>query len=164
MRPFFARVHMTDGCWVWLGALSKGYGIVQRGGKRHYAHRYAYERAVGPIPEGLELHHVCENPRCVRPDHLVPVTRKNHPGNTADIRRSITHCPKGHPYSGDNLYVWRDKRGRPHRKCRTCQRARNRRQRRKGEVSVGVDALALSPSPPSLSAGNPPCLPGPFPP
>jgi len=62
----------STACFVWQGAMT-GLGYGKFGGNR-MAHRIAYQRAYGAIPEGLELDHLCSNPACVRPDHLEPVT------------------------------------------------------------------------------------------
>jgi hypothetical protein len=62
-------------CWVWNGTLTvKGYGRASRGGRPRAAHRLVYEKHVGPIPEGLQLDHLCGVRECVNPDHLEPVT------------------------------------------------------------------------------------------
>lgn len=62
-------------CWIWQrGATPFGYGGKYIDGRRIYAHRWYYEQAKGPIPEGLSLDHLCRNPRCVNPDHLEAVT------------------------------------------------------------------------------------------
>lgn len=66
------------GCWNWTGALTKGYGRIKVGGRTRIAHRVVYERLVGPIPEGLHLDHLCVNPRCIRPEHLEPVTTREN--------------------------------------------------------------------------------------
>lgn len=67
-------VDEPTGCWVWQRAITyKGYGALNRDGTGA-AHRWYYERHVGPIPEGLTLDHLCRNKRCVNPEHLEPVT------------------------------------------------------------------------------------------
>ena len=73
---FWTRVVMTDECWLWTGAkTTAGYGSLGMGNRRTgYAHRYAYSILVGPVPDGLELDHLCRVRHCVRPDHLEPVT------------------------------------------------------------------------------------------
>lgn len=62
--------HMTTPCWVWTGAYLRGYGEFKLAGRRHLAHRVAWEMANGPIPDGLWVLHKCDNPPCVREDHL----------------------------------------------------------------------------------------------
>ena len=64
----------TSGCWLWTGAVDLGgYGIHWVGdGKSHRAHRFAFERLRGPIPEGMTLDHLCEVKSCVNPTHLDP--------------------------------------------------------------------------------------------
>lgn len=75
------RLYVVDeatGCWLWSGSISStGYGTqyIHRSSGRHtlLAHRWMYERKVGPIPEGLDIDHLCQTKRCVNPDHLEPV-------------------------------------------------------------------------------------------
>lgn len=64
-------------CWVWTGARKTGgYGTVRKNdGRRKFsysAHRASYEEFVGPIPDGLELDHLCRNRLCINPSHLEP--------------------------------------------------------------------------------------------
>lgn len=75
----FRRFYVVSesGCWTWIGSTqSRGYGSFCPGGKSRscLAHRWSYERHVGPIPAGLTIDHVCRNRRCVNPAHLEPVT------------------------------------------------------------------------------------------
>jgi hypothetical protein len=67
------------GCWLWTGATLRGYARF----KTKTAYRFAYEHLVGPIPEGLDIDHLCRVKACVNPDHLEPVTRK------VNIRRGV---------------------------------------------------------------------------
>src|SRR5882757_480341 len=74
-------VKQEDGCWIWQGPPSNaGYGSYNVHNDRTYiAHRYVYELHKGPVPDGLDLDHLCMVKMCVNPDHLEPVTRKeNH--------------------------------------------------------------------------------------
>lgn len=72
-------------CWEWTGVINHaGYGTLLVKGRRKQAHRYTYERLVGPIPDGLVIDHLCRNTRCVNPEHLEPVP---HPEN---VRRGVT--------------------------------------------------------------------------
>lgn len=124
-----------SGCWEWTAAVqSNGYGRVWYNGKVQYAHRVMYERNVGTIKEGMDLDHLCRNRKCVNPDHLEQVTRSENlkrgetGENIAEPLRKKTHCPKGHPYSGDNLRLYG---GRRH--CRACARNRHNHSKNGGE-------------------------------
>lgn len=140
LRRFEAKfTESPSGCWEWNAAIdAAGYGrfSVRIGPTRadyrmKLAHRVSYETFVGPIPDGLDIDHLCRNRKCVNPEHLEPVTRSEN------LRRSPlmgaaslakTHCPGGHEYSGDNTRV--NKSG--SRSCRVCERARNREKARAG--------------------------------
>jgi HNH endonuclease len=65
-------------CWIWLGAVTKGYGRVYKGDRNLMAHKVAFELTNGPVPNDLELDHLCRETLCVNPDHLEPVTRKTN--------------------------------------------------------------------------------------
>lgn len=87
-------------CWEWQAGLAArgGYGQYRGdAGVPKHAHREAWERMVGPIPEGRELDHLCRNPLCVNPDHLEPVTHAENMRRTRGTRPAVTHCRNGHP-------------------------------------------------------------------
>lgn len=124
---FWFRVDKSGDCWTWSAARGAGkfdYGYFWTDGKKLVkAHRYAYALANGPIPEGMVICHRCDNPPCVRPDHLFLGTQKD---NIHDMdakgrgRRPTrrTHCPKGHPYDEANTALRTDGA----QACRTCRK------------------------------------------
>lgn len=125
-----AAIQYTDGCWVWrLRLTDAGYARTSIDGQQVYVHRWTYERIYGPIPDGLEIDHLCRNRACVRPSHLEAVTHRVNTlrGETIPAARAAqTSCVQGHPYDEANTYVW-PKDGT--RRCRACGRENNRRRR-----------------------------------
>lgn len=118
----------NSGCWLWFGATNpKGYGNVAVKGRTVGAHRLSYEEFVGPIPDGLDLDHLCRMPCCINPAHLEPVTRRENVirGNVPKVcgahELAKTHCPSGHEYTEENT-----RRYRGSRYCKECNRARLR--------------------------------------
>lgn len=111
-------------CWVSDRATQpNGYTKITLDGRTMLTHRVAYEEWRGPIADGLQIDHLCRVRACCNPDHLEPVTPQVNSlrGNSVSgLASRRTHCPKGHPLSGDNLYRRRDKP--THRGCLTCRR------------------------------------------
>lgn len=122
IRRFWSRVTRTGYCWEWTGAKANGYGRVAWRGRVVAAHRLAYELRVGPIPDGLELDHLCRNRGCVRPDHLDPVTGRVNKLRGKGVSAAFAgrdQCKNGHELTPENVYLWRNAR-----LCRTCRASR----------------------------------------
>ncbi len=133
--------NLEGSCHVFRGGkTAAGYGRVSINDKECYSHRYVWERDVGPIPEGLEIDHRCRNRACCNVKHLRAVTHKvnlteNSVGACWQIHAAKTHCPQGHPYSPENTRLYKNKRGWNCRSCRTCTRARNRKQKLRAKLA-----------------------------
>ncbi len=140
---FWAQVNKDSGifvlingesseCWTWEGHLEVGYGRVSVNSERIGAHVLSYTWAKGPIPEGLEIDHLCRTRHCVRPEHLEAVTCQINllrGEGVAGQNFRKTQCPNGHPYD-----LERNSRG--DRVCTACLRENTRRWRlkQKGEL------------------------------
>ncbi len=125
---FWEKVDYEEGsCWIWIGArIPEQYGSFGVGGKQYGAHRISFmihnpdENIIG-----LDVHHVCNNPPCVNPSHLLAVSRREHirdltPNNPVYQKARQDQCWRGHPLTGDNLHAYTDKNGQAHRQCRKC--------------------------------------------
>lgn len=135
----FAKLEPTPtGCLEFAGKRNRqGYGYLSLGPRenRKYirAHRLAWELNNGPIPEGLDLCHRCDNPPCCNPEHLFPGTRLDNMRDMAQKGRgrnaNRTHCKRGHEYTPENTYLRTDGSGGA-RRCKTCRTEDSRRQRK----------------------------------
>ena len=137
LQRFLEKIDIREGsdCIWWSGSTkTMGYGklgIGGRSGKEVFAHRLSYQWFIGPIPDGMQIDHICKNRACVNPSHLRIVTPRENKvfnSNSASAKNALkTHCPKGHPLFGDNLVRRLRKRGWS-RECKAC--TTNARQRR----------------------------------
>jgi hypothetical protein len=131
------KVEKTESCWNWTGAISNnGYGKIGTGGRDgmdEYVHRITYRWAKGPIPEGMEIDHLCRNRRCCNPDHLeaVPPRVNSLRGEAPNVvLYREQRCIHGHDLTPENTYYINEKgRGRVAR-CRTCRQAASSRWKR----------------------------------
>ena len=152
MRRFWSKVDQRgpDDCWPWTaGQNSQGYGGFHPApGVTVLAHRWAYEDAVGPIPEGQHVDHTCHNDAgcppgpcehrlCCNPAHLEPVAPGENVNRSHNSNLRKTHCPRGHEYTPENtrLQVLATT---TRRSCLTCARENDRlrapRRRRKESI------------------------------
>ena len=120
---FWEKVDKSGDCWEWTASLDDGgYGRFWLGAPERRvtkAHKAVWERENGPVPDDLELDHLCHNRKCVRLDHLEPVTHKI---NVMRGRTPQRFCVNGH----DTYAV-----GRAGRHCRECTRVWARQYRRR---------------------------------
>lgn len=108
-------------CWEWIGTkIVAGYGIIIINCKHIRTHRFIYEYYYGEINLNLEIDHLCRNKICSNPNHLEQVTHKENSlrgiGPTA-INSRKTHCKRGHEFTTQNTFIYKNN---PRRGCRKC--------------------------------------------
>jgi hypothetical protein len=148
---FWAKVNKTETCWLWTGAKDarRGYGSISVNGRSVGVHRVSYEMHKGPIPDGLEIDHLCRVRSCVNPDHLRAVTqRENTLAGTSfsAINAKRTECVNGHEFTPENTYTYvrsDSATGNLGRLCRTCLRINDRRYKER-ETIAAFDAPAVA--------------------
>lgn len=147
-KRLWSKVTYGPGCWTWQRANDgRGYGVIGTGVGNGVdkAHRVAYRLAKGPIPAGMGILHSCDNPACVRPDHLRPGTQRENARDMVERGRHYTPfkthryvrpksptCVHGHAFDEANTTIGAD----GSRNCRACRRAISARYRqRRAEAS-----------------------------
>ena len=121
-------------CQIHQGALNwGGYGVIRRMGRNWLRHRWEYTQVHGPIPDGLQLDHLCKVTACFEVSHLEAVTpaentRRSTAGQKTGAQHAArTHCPKGHAY--DEVNTYRPPGNPNHRMCKACGVESRRNQR-----------------------------------
>ena len=127
---FLEFVKKTHSCWIWKGhILWDGYGQFRGyNSLKMRAHRFSFEYYKHKIPEGMQVLHTCDNPKCVNPEHLFIGTHKDNMHDMTmkgrNVNSSKTHCKHGHEFTEENTYHRPDREGRC---CMMCRRAADKR-------------------------------------
>lgn len=148
----FSVPEPNSGCYLWLGALSTdGYAQISHNGRNRNAHIIAYELAKGPVPDGLQIDHLCRIRCCVNPDHLEAVTSQiNNIRGLAPMavrERNAQNYSPTCPYGHTDIVRSVRKDGRLQKECRTC---RNERRRLKCQTVGEVGHMMEPPHPDQL--------------
>lgn len=130
------QVNYETGCWEWTAGSRDGlYGgfVLATSPDRKFkcigAHVWSYEYFNGPVPSGCEVHHKCENTKCVRPDHLEALVEQVHiaiSGGCCAQYAMRLYCKRGHMVVGDNIRWTLASNGKRFRRCIQCDRIENR--------------------------------------
>lgn len=131
---FFSKVNKTDGCWEWTAhTLYNGYGRFSIHGKTSYSHRVSWLIEHGEWPSSHVMH-TCDNPACVRPDHLSlgNMTTNMHDRDVKErqYRNSKTHCRHGYEFAVNPEISTR----RTAKDCLVCEIQRNYSRNAKPET------------------------------
>lgn len=78
MEYIRTQVHVEGECWVWKKKTKNPYGSIDIDGKHLLVHRVVWKLVNGPVPEGLDVLHTCDNPPCCNPKHLFVGTAKDN--------------------------------------------------------------------------------------
>lgn len=130
-----AVINWETGCWEWIANIDpRGYARIKVDGRKAKSHRVSYEMTYGPIPDGLQIDHLCRVRHCINPAHLEAVTGVENTlrgtGLTA-VNARKTHCIRGHEFTPENTYRVGNGRGGFGRGCRACLRMYDANRRAK---------------------------------
>lgn len=125
---FLSKIRRDEsGCHLWTGSINRyGYGEFRMRTINKAAHRYAWERAHGPIEGDMTVDHICCVRHCVNLEHLRLMTLADNVRRGRNrARAEATHCGYGHEWTDENTYEYRGQR-----QCRACNKRRNSARRR----------------------------------
>lgn len=119
-------INQETQCWLWQGPQTpNGYGKHRRGPghKERVIHRITWEHYRNqPVPDGMQLDHLCRERLCCNPDHFEAVTPSENTMRQNHHARNRTHCPQNHEYTPENTRITPAGK----RSCRECNRNRKK--------------------------------------
>lgn len=129
-------VAKREDCWLWAGPLANGYGRLYSGKHDSYpAHKVLYEEQNGPVPDGLELDHLCRVRVCINPEHLEAVTHAENLARRTNIIKEF--CKRGHRFTPDSVRTQKDPvSGKIRRQCKICVNMRSYAPADSGKANV----------------------------
>lgn len=155
---FRDNIDASEECWLWTGPLNDaGYGRVYFNKRQTRAHIMAYTLLIGPVPDGLELDHLCRVRRCANPEHLEPVTHGENMRRAFAARTEARNgvCPAGrHVIAEVGEYLWACGK-----KCKACHRERNASGTLRSKLVCGQGHPRTPDNTIIRRAGNPACKP-----
>lgn len=132
---FWLLVDKTDGCWNFQGYVSPhGYGRYALAGQR-WAHRVSWLLSGRVLLPGFVLDHICENRRCVNPEHLQQITQYENTHNHGASNALKLTCPHGHSYAQFGRVRALGGRYGIQRICTECDRIRAAQRREKARTA-----------------------------
>lgn len=139
-EEFFNRIKISakSDCWEWTGTFSgTGYGKIMLNGVLYSSHRLSYSLFFGEIKNGLYICHSCDNRKCVNPAHLWAGTQSDNLWDMSakgrNVQQKKTHCPKGHEYSKENIYIRKNRNG---RECKECLLINSRKKYYRNRLKI----------------------------
>lgn len=138
-EAFLLHVEKTATCWLWKGGrtgTNQEYGAHSFRNQLHTAHRWSYILFIGPVTDEIVVDHKCLNTLCVNPEHLQLLTSWESLQKRPLMRKNVSECKNGHPYTNDNSYYYQG-----NKQCRRCHANRELNRRSLNSLSNIVNNL-----------------------
>jgi hypothetical protein len=137
------KINKENECWEWQGCTRGGYGRFALNKSAKSAHRISYYWHKGFIEENHVVMHLCDNRRCVNPDHLRSATQKENVHDCINKNRNYipkrkSYCKNGHEYTEENIFYNKPKMSIG---CVSCRKIRDKKRRPRKNVQLSFRSL-----------------------